>query len=119
MSENILVINHTAPFDGANIREGLDMALIFAALDQNVSWLFKGPAVLALKTGNDASQLGMKNYFKQLKTLEIYDVEQIYVCAEAMTQFALTVDDLNIDAQILTLDAQQTLLKQQNKVVSL
>ncbi|QTL34638.1 MULTISPECIES: sulfurtransferase complex subunit TusC [Pseudoalteromonas] len=119
MSENILVINHTAPFDGAHIREGLDMALIFAALDQNVSWLFKGPAVLALKQGNDASLLGIKNYFKQLKTLEIYDVEQVYVCAQAMQRFALTPEALNIDAQVLTLEAQQALLAQQSKVVSL
>ncbi|TMP25795.1 sulfurtransferase complex subunit TusC [Pseudoalteromonas rubra] len=119
MSENILVINHTAPFDGAHIREGLDMALIFAALDQNISWLFKGPAVLALKQGNNASTLGIKNYFKQLKTLEIYDVEQVYVCAEAMKRFALTPDDLNIDAQLLSVDEQQVLLSQQSKVVSL
>ena len=117
--KNILVISNKTPFDKMHIRESLDTCLIFAAIEQNISWLFKDHAVLALKAGYNLSNSGLKDFFKTLKTLEIYDVEQVYVCAESLKKYALTSDDLSIKITPLSLKDQQLLIKQQDHTVVL
>ena len=64
---NVLVMSQCSPFDDLNIRDALDMTLIFAAVDQNVSWLFSGPAVLALKKHQQPNNIGLKDFLKTLK----------------------------------------------------
>lgn len=117
--KNILVISHKAPFDKMHIRESLDTCLIFAAIEQNISWLFKDDAVLALKAGYNLSNSGLKDFFKTLKTLEIYDVEQVYVCVSSLEKFALSVDDLSIEVTPLSIQEQQTLINKQDHTVVL
>lgn len=117
--KNILVISNKAPFDKMHIRESLDTCLIFAAIEQNISWLFKDDAVLALKAGYNLSNSGLKDFFKTLKTLEIYDVEQVYVCTESLKKYALTPDDLSIEITPLSIEEQQSLISKQNHTVVL
>jgi tRNA 2-thiouridine synthesizing protein C len=117
--KNILVISNKAPFDKMHIRESLDTCLIFAAIEQNISWLFKDDAVLALKSGYNLSNSGLKDFFKTLKTLEIYDVEQVYVCAESLKKYALSSDDLSIEITPLSLEEQQSLITKQDHMVVL
>jgi tRNA 2-thiouridine synthesizing protein C len=117
--KNVLIISDASPFDKQRIREALDMALIYAAIDQNVSWLFKGPAVLALKAQESISDLGLKNYFKSLKTLEIYDVENVYVCEASLCRYQLDSQSLIIDVQVVSSDAALTLIDEQDFVVTL
>jgi len=102
-----------------HIRESLDTCLIFAAIEQNISWLFKDDAVLALKAGYNLSNSGLKDFFKSLKTLEIYDVEQVYVCAESLKKYAMTCDDLSIEVTPLSLEKQQSLISNQDHTVVL
>ncbi|ESP93306.1 MULTISPECIES: sulfurtransferase complex subunit TusC [Pseudoalteromonas] len=119
MTKKVLVICDASPFDSQRIRDSLDMALIFAAVDQEVSWLFKGPSVLALKKGQQPSKLGIKDFLKQLKTLEIYDVDRIFVCESALAQFALTPDQMSIDIEALNIDQQKVLISTQEHVIKL
>ncbi|CAH9060340.1 Protein TusC [Pseudoalteromonas holothuriae] len=117
--KNVLVISTTSPFDRQKIRDALDTALIYAAIDQNISWLLLDSAVLALKKPQSASHIGLKDYFKAIKTLEIYDIEQVYVCADAMEKYQLDEQQLNIAVIALNKQQQQQLLQQQNFVVNL
>ncbi|MBE0367845.1 sulfurtransferase complex subunit TusC [Pseudoalteromonas aurantia] len=117
--KNIMIISDHSPFDGMHIRDALDMTLIFAAIDQNVSWLFQGSAVMALKPKQSPQQLGIKDFFKSIKTLEIYDVENIYVCETALKQFKLDPDQLSIDVTVISQEQQRQLLDQQDQVVTL
>ncbi|KTF08920.1 sulfurtransferase complex subunit TusC [Pseudoalteromonas sp. 10-33] len=116
---NVLVMSQSSPFDDLNLRDALDMTLIFAAVDQNISWLFSGPAVLALKKHQTPSTIGIKDFFKNIKTLEIYDVENIYVCEKSLLDYGLSKTDLLIDAHTMTFNEQQTLIKKQHHVVTL
>ncbi|KZN66686.1 hypothetical protein N473_09840 [Pseudoalteromonas luteoviolacea CPMOR-1] len=119
MTKKILVVCDAAPFDAQIIRDSLDMALIFAAVDQEVSWLFKGASVLALKTAQHPNQLGIKDFLKQLKTLEIYEVDRIFVCENALVEFSMSAEALAIDADTVNIQQQQALLQQQDHVVKL
>ncbi|MCQ8876858.1 sulfurtransferase complex subunit TusC [Pseudoalteromonas shioyasakiensis] len=116
---NVLVLSQHSPFDDLHIRDALDMTLIFAAIEQNISWLFTGPAVLALKKQQKPESLGLKNYFKSIKTLEIYDVENIYVCEKSLIDYNLDINDLLIDAKALDFKAQSKLIAQQQQVINL
>ncbi|TQF70915.1 sulfurtransferase complex subunit TusC [Pseudoalteromonas luteoviolacea] len=119
MTKKILVITDASPFDGQRIRESLDMALIFAAIDQEVSWLFTGASVLALTDGNHPTSLGIKDFFKQLKTLEIYDVDSLFVCQGALQKYQLTTEKLSVDVSALCNSAQQELISKHDHVVKL
>lgn len=117
--KNILVISQHGPFDDQHIRESLDTTLIFAAIEQNISWLLSGEAVLALKKNQLPERLGIKNYFKTIKTLELYDVENIYVCEKSLMDFNLTQESLIIDVKVANFEQQRELISQQHQVVTL
>lgn len=117
--KNVTVISHQSPFNNTHIRDALDMTLIFAAIDQNISWLFQGPAVCALKAEQSPQKSGLKNFLKTIKTLEIYDVDNIYVCKNSLDDYDLLTDQLMLDVKILNPDEQQQLLSKQDLVVTL
>ena len=117
--KNILVISQHGPFDDQHIRESLDTTLIFAAIEQNISWLLSGEAVLALKKNQLPERLGIKNYFKTIKTLELYDVENIYVCEKSLMDFNLTQESLIIDVKVANFEQQRELISQPHQVVTL
>lgn len=116
---NILVISQSSPFDDMHIRDALDMTLIFAAVDQNISWLFSGPAVLALKKNQSPTSLGIKDFFKNIRTLEIYDVENIYVCEKSLIEFGIKKSELLIEVKTVNFNAQKQLIKNQQHVITL
>ncbi|MBQ4832473.1 sulfurtransferase complex subunit TusC [Pseudoalteromonas sp. MMG010] len=117
--KNILIMSKSSPFHNMHTRDALDMALIFAAVDQNISWLLSGSAVLNLKAQQSTESLGMKDFFKNIKTLEIYDVENIYVCEKSLFDYGLSTDDLIIQASSLNFQQQQQLIQRQQYVVTL
>lgn len=117
--KNVLVMSQSSPFDELNTRDALDMSLIFAAVEQNISWLFSGPAVLALKHNQSTQQLGVKDFFKNIKTLEIYEVENIYVCEKSLLDYNLNKSQLIINSTSLNYTEQQQLIGQQDFVVNL
>lgn len=116
---NVLVISQSSPFDDMRIRDALDMTLIFAAVDQNISWLFSGPAVLALKKNQTPNSLGLKDLFKNIKTLEIYDVDNIYVCEKSLLDYGLHINELLVEVKVLDYCSQQLLIQRQHHVVTL
>ena len=116
---NVLVISQSSPFDDMHIRDALDMTLIFAAVDQNISWLFSGPAVLALKKNQSPNSLGLKDFFKSIKTLEIYDVDNIYVCEKSLIDYGLSKNELLIEVKTVNFNAQKQLIQNQQHVVTL
>ena len=117
--KNVLVLSQYSPFDDSHIRDALDMTLIFGAVDQNISWLFSGPAVLALKKQQQPEHIGLKNYFKTIKTLEIYDIENIYVCEKSLLEYGLNKNNLLISVKALNYQQQHHLIAQQQQIVTL
>jgi len=81
--------------------EGLEVILISAAYEQDVSVMFMGDGVLALKKGQDTTELGIKGFAKTYGVLEGYDIEKIYVDKLSLEERGLTEDDLVIDVEVL------------------
>lgn len=96
MSEikKFLYVNRKAPYGTIYAWESLEVVLIGAAFDQDVSVAFVGDGVYQIAKGQDTSDLGIKNFSPTYSALGDYDINKIYVEKESLEARGLTVDDL-------------------------
>ena len=96
MSEikKFLYVNRKAPYGTIYALESLEVVLIGAAFEQDVSLAFIDDGVYQLVKGQDTSAIGMKNFSPTYSALGDYDVKTIYVEKESLDERGLTKDDL-------------------------
>ncbi|MAT93985.1 MAG: sulfurtransferase complex subunit TusC [Halioglobus sp.] len=110
-SKRLLFVMRHAPYGAGPARAGLDAALAAAAFDQPVDLLFMGDGVLQLLPQQDGAALGVKTRGKQLAALPLYDIEHVYVDAQAAARYALDVTQAPLPAQALDADGMAQLLQ--------
>ena len=69
-----MYVNRRAPYGTIYALEGLEVALVGAAFDQDVSMAFIGDGVLQQKNGQDTSDSDMKNFSPAYRALGDYDI---------------------------------------------
>lgn len=97
MSETIkkfLYLNRKAPYGTIYAWESLEVVLIGAAFDQDVSLAFVDDGVYQLTKGQDTREIGMKNFSPTYAALGDYDIKKIFVEKESLEERGLTLDDL-------------------------
>jgi tRNA 2-thiouridine synthesizing protein C len=96
MSEikKFMYLNRRAPYGTIYAWESLEVVLIGAAFDQEVSLLFADDGVYQLVKGSDTSESDMKNFMPTYRTLGDYGVRHMYVDKESLADRGLTEDDL-------------------------
>ena len=99
--KNLLYINRRAPHGTIYAHEALEVVLIGAAFEQDVSLAFIDDGVFQLKKGQDTSDIHTKNFSKIYKALEMYDVEKLFVEKESLEKRGLTEDDLSVDVKVI------------------
>ena len=77
--KKFMYIHRTAPHGSIYAKEGLEVALIGAAFDQDVSMAFIDDGVFQIKSGQDTSATGMKNFSPAWRALGDYDITRLYV----------------------------------------
>lgn len=92
--KKFMYLNRRAPHGSNYAQEGLEVALIGAAFDQDVSIAFIDDGVFQLKTGQDTVDLGVKNFTATYRALGDYEVKKIYVERESLARRGLSADDL-------------------------
>jgi tRNA 2-thiouridine synthesizing protein C len=97
-----LFVCRRPPYGSSLAREALDVALAAAAFDQPVAMLFLGDGVLQLLSQQKADAIEQKPLDKQLGALPLYDIDQLYVDAEALRERKLLLVDLALPAQPLS-----------------
>lgn len=85
----MLVTVRHAPYGSSRARSALDVALASAAFEQPVSLLFLGDGVLQLMPEQDSATLGVRNIGRLLASLPLYDIESVYVDADAASRYGL------------------------------
>ena len=108
--KKFLYINRRAPHGSIYAHEALEVVLIGAAFDQDVSLAFIDDGVYQLKKNQDTSDINTKNFSKTYGALEMYDVEKLYVEKESLDQRGLSEDDLMVDVKILTSDEMKKII---------
>ncbi|MDN3555056.1 sulfurtransferase complex subunit TusC [Halomonas maura] len=101
----LLVILRHGPHGTSWLREGLDAALVAAAFGRRVSLLFMGEGVSALVSGQQAGPLGQKGTAPTLEMLAMYDIETLWVEAEALASLGLAEGDLMLPSRPLVAES--------------
>ncbi len=92
--KRFMYINRRAPYGTVYSVEGLEVALIGAAFEQDVCMAFIDDGVYQLQKDQDTSATGIKNFSPAYRALGDYDVTRLYVERESLQARGLTEDDL-------------------------
>ena len=91
----------TAPHGNAISREGLDALLAATAFcaEEEIGVFFIDDGVLNLLDGQNPELLLQKDFIRTFKLLDLYDIEQRFVCADSLDQYNLQTEQLIISAE--------------------
>ncbi|MGB5305712.1 MAG: sulfurtransferase complex subunit TusC [Gammaproteobacteria bacterium] len=93
-AKKFLYVNRKAPYGTVYALESLEVVLIGAAFDQDVSMAFMDDGIFQITKGQDTGGIGMKNFSKTYTALGDYEVTKIYVEKESLEERGLSLDDL-------------------------
>jgi len=96
-----MFVNRKAPYGTIYALEGLEVVLISAAFDQDVSLAFLDDGVYQLLKGQDTKAIEEKNFSPTYRALEDYDVDKLFVERESLEARGLTPADLLVDAKVV------------------
>jgi tRNA 2-thiouridine synthesizing protein C len=94
MAKKFLYINRKAPYGTIYALESLEVVLIGAAFEQDVSLAFIDDGVFQLMAGQETAGVGMKNFSRTYKALGDFEIKKLYVERESLEARGLTLDDL-------------------------
>ena len=92
--KKFMLVNRKAPYGTIYALESLEVVLISAAFDQDVSLVFADDGVYQICKGQSTEGIGMKCFSKTYTALGDYDITKIYVDKQSLEERGLTMDDL-------------------------
>lgn len=92
--KKFLYVNRKAPYGSIYALESLEVVLIGAAFEQEVSLAFLDDGVFQLTKGQDTKGIGVKNFSPTYRALGDYDVTRLYVEEESLKERGLSLNDL-------------------------
>lgn len=92
--KKFMYMNRKAPYGTIYALESLEVVLIAAAFDQDVSLVFADDGVYQLTNDQSTDEIGMKNFSPTYSALGDYDINKIYIEKESLEERGLTLDDL-------------------------
>ena len=116
--KKFLYINRKAPYGTIYALESLEVVLIAAAFDQDVSLAFLDDGVYQIVKGQHTKNIDVKNFSPTYRALEGYDIEKLYVEKESMDARGLTQADLLVDVKIVSAAEMSDLMESQDVVMS-
>jgi len=116
--KKFLYVNRKAPYGTIYALESLEVVLIAAAFDQDVSLAFLDDGVFQIVKGQHTKNIDVKNFSPTYRALEGYDIEKLYVEKESMEARGLTEDDFLVDVKVMTKSEMADLMASQDVVMS-
>ncbi|GIL04350.1 sulfurtransferase complex subunit TusC [Betaproteobacteria bacterium PRO7] len=118
MTKKFMLVNRKAPYGSIYALESLEVVLIAAAFEQDVSLAFVDDGVYQLKKGMQTKAIATKNFSPTYRALEDYDIDKLYVEAESLAARGLTAEDLVTEVKVVDARALDELMEQQDVVLS-
>ena len=115
--KKFMFVNRKAPYGTIYALEGLEVVLISAAFDQDVSLAFIDDGVYQLVKGQQTKGLEVKNFSPTYRALEGYDVEKLYVEREALEARGIREEQLLVPVQVVSAQEMAQLMEQQDVIV--
>ncbi len=116
--KKFLFVNRKAPYGTIYALESLEVVLISAAFDQDVSLAFMDDGVYQLKKAQQTKGIEHKNFSPTFRALDGYDIEKLYVEREALEARGLTEEDLVVDTIVLSRQELGVLMDEMDVVLS-
>ena len=116
--KKFLYVNRKAPYGTIYALESLEVVLIAAAFDQDVSLAFIDDGVYQIVKGQHTKNIDVKNFSPTYRALEGYDIEKLYVEKESMVSRGLKEDDFLVEVKVLTKSEMADLMVTQDVVLS-
>lgn len=116
--KKFMFVNRKAPYGTIYALESLEVVLITASFDQDVSLIFMDDGVYDIVKGQQTKGIGIKNFSPSYRALEGYDVEKLYVDHDSLTQRGLTEADLLVPVEVLDAAAMGQLMAEQDVILS-
>jgi tRNA 2-thiouridine synthesizing protein C len=118
VAKKFLYVNRRAPYGSIYALESLEVVLIGAAFEQDVSLAFLGDGVYQLTKGQDTKGLEVKNFSPTFRALEDYDVTKLYVEKEALEARGLREADLVVPVQVVDAARMAEIMDEQDVILS-
>ncbi len=116
--KRFLYVNRRAPYGTIYALEALEVVLIGAAFEQDVSLAFIGDGVYQLAKGQNTKGLEVKNFSPTFRALEDYDVTKLYVEQESLAARGLAEDDLVVPVEVVSAERMSEIMEQQDVILS-
>lgn len=116
--KKFMFVNRKAPYGTIYALESLEVVLITATFDQDVSLVFIDDGVYELVKGQQTKDIGLKNFSPSYRALDGYDVEKLYVDQVSLAQRGLSEKDLLVPVEVLNAEQMGQLMQQQDVILS-
>lgn len=116
--KKFLYVNRKAPYGTIYALESLEVVLIGAAFEQDVSLAFIDDGIYQLTKGQDTKGLEVKNFSPAFRALEDYDVSKLYVDEESLRARGLTAQDLAVPVEVVSAERLADIMEGQDVVLS-
>lgn len=93
-TKKFLYVNRKAPYGTIYALESLEVVLIGAAFEQDVSLAFLDDGVFQLTKGQNTEAIGVKNFSPTFRALGDYEVTKLFVEKESLDERGLEPADL-------------------------
>ncbi len=115
--KKFMFVNRKAPYGTIYALEGLEVVLISAAFDQDVSMAFLDDGVYQLVKGQHTKAIDVKNFSPTYRALEGYDIEKLYVEQESLDARGLSESDLLVPVEVLSSASMAEMMQEQDVVI--
>lgn len=93
-TKKFMYLNRKASYGTVYALESLEVVLIAAAFEQEVSLVFIDDGVYQIAEGQNTDSIGMKNFSKTYHALADYDINKLYVSKESLAERGMTEEDI-------------------------
>ena len=118
IAKKFLYVNRKAPYGTIYALESLEVVLIGAAFEQDVSLAFLGDGVYQLVKGQNTKGLEVKNFSPTFGALEDYDVTKLYVEEEALQARGLSAADLVVPVEVVNTRRMAEIMEDQDVILN-
>ena len=118
VAKKFLYVNRKAPYGTIYALESLEVVLITAAFDQDVTLAFVDDGVYQLVKGQHTKGIDVKNFSPTYRALEGYDIEKLYVEKESMEARGLKESDFIVPVKVMSVQELADLMLTQDVIMS-
>jgi len=112
--KKFMYVNRRPPHGTIYAQESLEVVLIGAAFDQDVSVAFVDDGIYQLVKEQETGKAEIKNFSRAYRALEDYDVEKLYVEQESLASRGIGEEDLIVDVEVKSAEELKTLMEEQD-----